>query len=60
MSAEAWAVVTDDEHACFGPLPSEDDARHVAKLAARVYDLDARVVRLHDAQVAVGELEAQS
>lgn len=46
MSAGLWAVITDDEHLCFGPYPSEESAARVAERVAAEHDLDARCVEL--------------
>ena len=46
MTAENWAVLTDDEHLCFGPYPDEETAAHVAQHVAREHDLYTRYVQL--------------
>ena len=43
-----WAVITDDEHLCFGPYPDEESAANVAERVAADHDLNARCVALYD------------
>jgi hypothetical protein len=41
-----WAVITDDEHLCFGPYASEEEAAPVARTVAHEHGLSAWCVEL--------------